>query len=96
MSIEDALKVPLMNKENDYEYDPYWQYPTEYHPSSYKKNPVFKLVLLYNFFVFPWASLVFLGIWNWQQSQETKTRYYIRPDLTYSKSPQSSAYFFPL
>jgi len=87
MSFEDALKVPLIGEEHVHAENANWQYLADFHPPLYKKNSVVKKALLCAFFVAPWALLVLLGAWNWNQFQQCKTRYYIRPDLTYSKYP---------
>ena len=85
MSIEDALKVPLMGEEYVHAEDANCQYLAEFHPPLYKKNSVFKEILLCALVIAPWTLLVSLGAWNWNEFQQCKTRYYIRPELTYSK-----------
>lgn len=87
MLIEDTLKVPLMNKENDYEDEENWQCSTEFHPSFYRNVSVFKLVLLYTLVIVPWALLALFGLSSLNWSQKNNSKYYIRPDLTYSKYP---------
>jgi len=85
MSIEEALKVPLMSKEDGHENNSHWHYSTEFHPSLHKKTSRLKRGLFYIFVIFPWALLALLSVWSWKQFQETRTRYYVRPDLAYSK-----------
>jgi hypothetical protein len=88
MSTENALKVPLMGDLTvDLENED-WRHFAEFHPQP-QKTPWIKRILLRAFALLSWTLLVLLGVWNWKlwnEVQQCKARYYIRPELSYSKS----------
>jgi hypothetical protein len=83
MLMEDASKDPLMGGDDSESESSHWRHSTEFHPAQ--KNSAAKKLVICVLFVLPWTLLLWQGVWSWKYSGELKSRYYIRPELTYSK-----------
>lgn len=87
MTFEDS-REPLMSAENRSLEKEEWVNFTR--PRSVQdKNKRIKGALLYAVIIFPWILLAVLGICTWNLSLRYKSRWYVRPDLVYSKCHSS-------
>ena len=85
MATED-LKEPLMDDEDRSSMESDWVYSLKLRTAQ-QKNRFLRRILLSSFIALPWILLVLLGILSWNALYQYKTKYYVRPDLTYSKKP---------
>lgn len=89
--MEDVSKVPLMGENDSDSESSHVQYSAGFHP-IHKRNSAAKQLVICILFVLPWALLVWQGIWSWKYSGELKSRYYIRPELIYSRFTMYKSY----
>lgn len=87
MAPED-LREPLMSEEERSLEKVDWEYLTGATTVQHN-NKAIKQSLLYTLVILPWILLAVLGFWAWNSSLRYKSRWYVRPDLVYSKSSRT-------
>jgi hypothetical protein len=91
MSTESALKVPLMGDLNVDVENKNWGHFADFQAPPQNIFSI-RTTILRVFVTVHWILLVLLAVWNqklWNEAQQCKAKYYIRPELSYSESPFS-------
>lgn len=80
----EEVKEPLIIDVDRYFDESGWETPRGA-PVGRRKTIPTRNILFYAFVICPWILLAVLGAWSQHALTECKSRYYIRPDLTYSE-----------